>query len=600
MEPGEPICCVIYAAKSTQDRKGSIREQLDECRAAVDVDSARRLAGEYTDESFSAFRSNRGPGLVDAMQHVEDLAREHGEGELWAQHSDRLARGDGRSARHAVEIALWALKRDVRVRTIQDPGTFRDLLYAVVTGQRNHEDSRRKGLATSAGRRRAAERGDFIGYKPDGYRLVVHFDEQAKITKRMELDPERHPVIEMIFNMALSGQRPGVTARKLNDAGFMTNPMHKTHEPKSWTVQKVLDILKNPRYAGIATFDGEIVARDCWPTYISELEHLHIKTRLAKRRPTKKPRPFETYLLARLGTCGRCGHSLFAVTGLQRTDGTFARRYLCASRRHGNLDLRCTAKMIDADMLEAMLVSKLQTLLLGDQESRALQLDTPAHRQKTTITATERGRLLDVLLAGDEQQLDGQLKDLFARMRHAAATPRHTGTSGRQTRQLEQIAGFHAWAEQERHTGRTETSRAEARRLNKLLRFWFTNVAVEADHNGVSILAERHGSTDEPATARCTTVRINHREWIRRDPLARRKTRRRCRWSDEEIIGALQAWADTHKRSPVAIDWTARSQTRDQSLPQHPSPGTVRQHFGNWQAALNAAGLENADGRGHR
>jgi len=53
--------------------------------------------------------------------------------------------------RHAVEISLWALKPDGRVRTVQDPDTFRDLLYAVVTGQRNHEDSRRKGIRSASG-----------------------------------------------------------------------------------------------------------------------------------------------------------------------------------------------------------------------------------------------------------------------------------------------------------------------------------------------------------------------------------------------------------------------------------------------------------------
>ncbi len=86
-----------------------------------------------------------------------------------ARHSDRLARGDGLSARHTVEVALWALKHEVKIRTIQDPDTFRDLLYAVVTGQRNHEDSRRKSLAVQAGCQRAAARGDFVGYRPDGY-----------------------------------------------------------------------------------------------------------------------------------------------------------------------------------------------------------------------------------------------------------------------------------------------------------------------------------------------------------------------------------------------------------------------------------------------
>jgi hypothetical protein len=36
---------------------------------------------------------------------------------------------------------------------------------------------------------RAAVRGDFIGYKPDGYRLAVELDEREWVRKRMEIDP---------------------------------------------------------------------------------------------------------------------------------------------------------------------------------------------------------------------------------------------------------------------------------------------------------------------------------------------------------------------------------------------------------------------------
>jgi hypothetical protein len=151
----------------------------------------RVVVAEYVDERLSAFSGNRGPGLVDAMQHAGDLTEAHGSAELWVQHRDRLARGDGRAARHAVEIGLWALKREVAVRCVQDPDTFRDLLYAVVTGQRNHEDSRRRGLAMAAGRRRAAERGDFIGYLPDGYKFTADMDERGHVKKRMVIDPTR-------------------------------------------------------------------------------------------------------------------------------------------------------------------------------------------------------------------------------------------------------------------------------------------------------------------------------------------------------------------------------------------------------------------------
>jgi hypothetical protein len=98
---GSLIPCVVYAAKSTEDLRGSIPDQLAECRAAVEREGSRTIVGEYTDEAFSAFKGSRGPDLVDAMRHAEELAKEDGQAELWAQNSDRLARGDGRSARHA-------------------------------------------------------------------------------------------------------------------------------------------------------------------------------------------------------------------------------------------------------------------------------------------------------------------------------------------------------------------------------------------------------------------------------------------------------------------------------------------------------------------
>jgi hypothetical protein len=237
------------------------------------------IVGEYSDEACSAYNGDRGPGLTDAMRHTEQLAREHGTPELWAQHSDRLARGDGRTARHAVEIALWALKREVSVRTIQDPDTFRDLLYAVVTGQRNHEDSRRKGLASAAGRRRATERGEYVGATADGYRLALTI-EDSKVIKRLEIDPDRHPVIELLFRQALKGNSSGKIARALNDAGYETKPREQTRQPEPWNSGGVLRVLHNPRYAGLAATNGEIVGEGQWPAYVSPRQHQRLQTQI--------------------------------------------------------------------------------------------------------------------------------------------------------------------------------------------------------------------------------------------------------------------------------------------------------------------------------
>ena len=42
---------------------------------------------------------------------------------LIVQHSDRLARGNAKQARHLVEIVTWAIKHDVTIRSF-DHGRF--------------------------------------------------------------------------------------------------------------------------------------------------------------------------------------------------------------------------------------------------------------------------------------------------------------------------------------------------------------------------------------------------------------------------------------------------------------------------------------------
>ena len=83
---------ILYAAKSTEDRRGSIPTQLADCRAAAEAEG-RGVVSQYSDESAAAHTGNRGPGLERAMAHAERAGAE-----LRVQHSDRLARGDGKRA----------------------------------------------------------------------------------------------------------------------------------------------------------------------------------------------------------------------------------------------------------------------------------------------------------------------------------------------------------------------------------------------------------------------------------------------------------------------------------------------------------------------
>lgn len=66
---------ILYGAKSTLDRRRSLKTQLEDAREFAE-ENGWTVVGEYRDEGFSAFSGNRGPGLHAAEQHAERAAAE--------------------------------------------------------------------------------------------------------------------------------------------------------------------------------------------------------------------------------------------------------------------------------------------------------------------------------------------------------------------------------------------------------------------------------------------------------------------------------------------------------------------------------------------
>jgi DNA invertase Pin-like site-specific DNA recombinase len=242
--PNRPA--VLYAAKSTPDEKGSIPTQLEQGRGKATTEGLH-VAVEHSEDSRSAYTGNRGAALAQAKADCERLAREYGECTLIVQHSDRLARGDGKQAAHVVEWALWAFQNNVKIVALQDPDTFRDLISAVVAGDRNNKDSARKSQSVKDGQQRRRERGlpqggpRRYGTKWQDGKLVP-LQHEAEIVKRM-------------FAETLAGRS------QLKIASALQIENVPTANGGTWHQGTVRGILKNRVYVELGIIDAATWAK---------------------------------------------------------------------------------------------------------------------------------------------------------------------------------------------------------------------------------------------------------------------------------------------------------------------------------------------------
>lgn len=410
------VPAVLYGAKSTEDVHGSIPAQLAECRAAAEAED-RIVVAEYHDEAASAFSGNRGRGLADARALAERLVAQHGAVELWVWHSDRLARGDGRTAAHLVEHVLWAIKSGITIRSVQDDDACRDLLYAAVNGQRNHEDSKRKSAATQAGKQRRFKAGNAVGGPiNDGYRLVpvlnddgtVHLSRDGRVVQRRERDPERAPLIERMFDLVEQGHSFGDVSRLLNGERAVTR------RGKRWTTRAVRAIVTNPYYAGWIVMHAEraegthtpLIDRDRWQRIQDGLRRLDPAA--AQRRKGGR-RPADEYLLRGIGFCGRCNETLYTKRYAA------GRAYICRNVRE--CTGLCDAPPIPADRIEPGVLSHIDDLIPGLEDWIATKVaERNEERDRfAAIVNNERTRLHEI-------HRDAELmRDQWVRHLHAGA-----------------------------------------------------------------------------------------------------------------------------------------------------------------------------------
>ena len=233
-----------------------------------------------------------------------------------------------------------------------------------------------------------------------------------------------------------------------------------------------------------------------------------------------------------------------------------------------------------------MFVSTLRSLLAegAEEDIESRSAPTGAVAAGRWAGSPERERVLRAVLAGDDQQIDAALEELLTRMSPEAAMLHRMAVSSRHARRLEAAQRFELWASAE-PSGRTEASRMEARKLNRVLRNWFSKVTLAMDARSVVIVAHHRPASSTGESRGRAEARFDRREWMRWSPVARRTHRIYTEWEDSEILGALQAWADAHGHAPRSRDWSRGGSC-------FPTSATVRRHFNSWRGGLIRAGLQ--------
>jgi DNA invertase Pin-like site-specific DNA recombinase len=313
-----PQPAILYAAKSTEDINGSIPTQLEDGRQLAEQEDLE-VVGEYFDEAASAYRGDRGPELAAALEHAEGIG-----GSIIVQHSDRLARGDGKQARHLAELFFASNRLGVTLRSVQDDSTFQNPVLAVVMGERNREDSRRKAMSVKAGLKRRRKRGRFIGRPPLGYILRRNEADERVLV----IDEASAATIRRIYAEFLAGKGLTAIAR-----GLVADRVPTRENGCRWNATTVRAKLLNPIYTSLLSDDEgfieatheAIIDRKTW----EKAQALHKAT----ARTYKRGRPSAGKHLFRKGflRCGVCGASMIPRTG-RTSSGNLTESYYCYER----------------------------------------------------------------------------------------------------------------------------------------------------------------------------------------------------------------------------------------------------------------------------
>ena len=241
-----------------------------------------------------------------------------------------------------------------------------------------------------------ARAGGTVGRAPLGYLNKQGRDSRGRQARWVDIDPVRGPLIAQAFaeyatdRWTLSPLTDHLTAHGLTTAPTPSRPSHPLDH------NKLLNILRNPYYRGIVTYQGVHYPGAHQPL-IDEATWQRVQTVLSQHRHGERQRIHNHHLKTTV-RCGQCGGRLI-IHHAKARNGHIYPYFVCSYRqRHRE---QCSFKAVLIDDVDHAVADLYHHIRITPDERRAIdtrlrgELDRLYARQRThTRTLTAHARAL--------------------------------------------------------------------------------------------------------------------------------------------------------------------------------------------------------------
>lgn len=248
------------------------------------------------------------------------------------------------------------------------------------------------------------------------------------LDKKYVINDTEAPAIRMIFKLADMGMSYRNICDELEKAGY------KTRRGKKFVPNSIHDILRNPKYTGVYTFnrasqrshDGsrnwrkqkdkedQIIIPDGVPAIIDKDLFWRVQKMLDARKNRINPRQKEKgvlYILTGKTFCGDCGSPVTGTSQYRAKGGPTYRYYMCTDKQKKCNKSKCSSKRWPKEKTEEAILREIKRELTSPNLAKHLfklykERNKKQNEQQDTLTkeiqslADRTNRLLDMVESG--------------------------------------------------------------------------------------------------------------------------------------------------------------------------------------------------------